>query len=197
MFYHMSYHMMNYHNLDHMSCLMFSFLPNKVPHVPSHVVPHGLPHAVRYLKLIYSHARIHKGNLNFIHQLPIVTIQSGVCATMDAPVRSDRPTKRRRTKNRVIREGDEATAEGFLITTAVRDTDDPWRKLQGILSGKTQPSTKTLCLTSPAHGIRMNRSTTACRMQASITTLRIINMVGPRRHNITTCRNLSAAFIHS
>lgn len=114
---------MNYHNLDHMSCLMFSFLPNTVPHVLSHVVPHGLPHAVCYLKLIYSHARIHKGNLNFIHQLPIVTIQSGVCATMDAPVRSDRPTKRRRTKNRVIREGDEATAEGFLITNAVRDTD--------------------------------------------------------------------------
>src|SRR5271156_5557091 len=123
MFYHMSYHMMNYHNLDHMSCLMFSFLPNTVPHVLSHVVPHGLPHAVCYLKLIYSHVRIHKGDLNFIHQLPIVTIQSGVCATMDAPVRSDHPTKRRRTKNRVIWEGDEATADGFLITKAVCDTD--------------------------------------------------------------------------
>src|SRR5271168_2699652 len=61
----MSYHMMNYHNLDHMSCLMFLLFSNTVPHVLSHVVPHGLPHAVCYLKLIYSHGRIHKGNINF------------------------------------------------------------------------------------------------------------------------------------
>lgn len=43
---------------------------------------------------------------------------------MDTVARPDRPTKRRRTKNKAIREGDEATAEGFLITKTVRDTDD-------------------------------------------------------------------------
>src|SRR5271168_4760469 len=135
--------MMRPHVLPHVAPHV---LPHVVPHDElSQFGPHVLPHVFfppQYCTSCYItcrttwstsrcllseinlfHARIHKGNLKFIHQLPIVTIESGVCATMDAPVRSDRPTKRRRTKNRVIREGDEATAEGFLITNAVRDTD--------------------------------------------------------------------------
>src|SRR5271163_2752904 len=57
-----------------------------------------------------------------LQQVQLVRSESGICVTMDAPVRSDRPTKRR-TKNRAIRKGDEATAEGFLITKTVCDTD--------------------------------------------------------------------------
>src|SRR5271155_1861245 len=46
-----------------------------------------------------------------------------ICVTMDPPERLDRPTKRRRTRNCIIWEGDEATAEGFLIWTTICDTD--------------------------------------------------------------------------
>ena len=58
-----------------------------------------------------------------LQQAQLVRSESGICVPMDAPVRSDRPTRGRRTKNRTIREGNEATAEGFLVTKTVRDTD--------------------------------------------------------------------------
>src|SRR5271155_1187542 len=58
-----------------------------------------------------------------LQQVQLIRSESGICGTMDAPIHSDCPTKRRRTKNRTIQEGDEATAEGFLITKTVCDTD--------------------------------------------------------------------------